>query len=243
LLAHDKMRLTMTTYPPCTMPADANRLLPGADALFARFQNCETAAHLERVAAFSRLIAMGLVRSHHLSHDFIEHLSLMARLHDVGMVSVPQAILSKPSKLTAAEMVAMKTHVVRGVEQVDQAIADLCWSGKPAAALLRNIVACHHERLDGSGYPAGLRSADIPIEARIVAVADVFDALATTRPYRRVWTESEIAIEFRLQVASNKLDADCVAVLMMAKEAREAVLQLWPDPPDAALPVRPVHRV
>lgn len=237
------MPLTMTRYCSIAVPAGAENILPAAQALFARFQNRETDAHLERVAAYSRLMAQGLARSYHFSPAFVEQASLLARLHDVGMVSVPDAILRKTSRLTAAEMVAMKTHVAKGLELVDKALSEVSGVDASAASMLRHIVACHHERLDGSGYPAGLKAAHIPIEARIVAVADVFDAMTTLRPYRRVWTEGEIAIEFRLQVASNKLDGDCVAALMVARTAREAILQQWPDPPDATQAVHPVHRV
>ncbi|MFM1907538.1 MAG: hypothetical protein RLZZ591_1215 [Pseudomonadota bacterium] len=237
------MHETMTRSSPIAVPAGAENILPGAKALFARFQSCETEAHLERVAAYTRLIAQGLARSHHFSPAFVEQASLLARLHDVGMVSVPDAILRKPSRLTAAEMVAMKTHVAKGLELVDQVLSEVSGVDTSAASMLRNIVGGHHERLDGSGYPAGVKAVQIPIEARIVAVADVFDAMTTLRPYRRVWTEGEIAIELRLQVASNKLDGDCVAALMVAQSAREAILQQWSDPPDATQPVHPVHRV
>ena len=242
-LTPDTIRPNMTQHTPIALPPGAETILPGVGALFGRFQNCETSAHLERVAAYARLIAQGLARSHYLSPEYIDQVSLMARLHDVGMVSVPAAILSKPSRLTAAEMVAMKTHVAKGLELLEQAMADLPFAASPAAGMLRNIVAGHHERLDGSGYPAGLKASDIALEARIVAVADVFDAMTTTRLYRRVWTEGEIAIEFRLQVASNKLDGDCVAALMLAQSAREAILQQWPDPPDATQPIHPTPRV
>jgi len=204
-------------------------------AISAQCLNVETDAHLERIAHLSQLIARGVARRHQLSDEFVAWVFLFARLHDVGMAGLPEAILRKPSRLTAAERVVMKTHVGKGLAQIDKLIHELAWADEPAARVMRNIVADHHERGDGTGYPLRKRMAHIPVEARIVAVADVFDAMSSTRLYRRVWSEREMVIEFRLLVASGQLDADCVAALLGAREECDNILRQFPDVPGLLL--------
>ncbi len=131
----------------------------------------ETGHHILRVATYSALIAeeMGL------SAEFIEKIRLYAPLHDVGKVGVPDRILKKEDVLTPDEFEEMKRHTQYGYELLAAARAD---------AMACNIALCHHERWDGSGYPNGLKGEKIPVEARIVAVADVFDAMITVRRYK-----------------------------------------------------------
>ena len=95
--------------------------------------------------------------------------------------------------------------------------------------IMRNIVATHHERGDGSGYPRGLTMADIPLEGRIVAVADVYDALINRRAYKESWDEAAVALELQREVDAGQLDGDCVAALMAAREARAAIKLRFAD--------------
>jgi putative two-component system response regulator len=130
-------------------------------------------SHIARVAAISRRLAlsMGLDRAR---SDLIYR---AAALHDVGKIGVPDSVLQKTDALTSAEERIMRQHVDHGVKIVRDGATDVL---KVAAA----IIGGHHEKWDGSGYPAGVSGEDIPIEARIVAVADVFDALCSERPYK-----------------------------------------------------------
>jgi response regulator RpfG family c-di-GMP phosphodiesterase len=131
----------------------------------------ETGGHILRVASYSALISEEIG----LSSEFCEKLRLYAPLHDVGKVGVPDKILKKKGKLTPEEFEEMKKHTLYGYELLQAARAD---------QVACNIALSHHERWDGSGYPKGLEGKSIPIEARIVSVADVFDALATNRYYK-----------------------------------------------------------
>ncbi|MFM7087385.1 MAG: HD domain-containing phosphohydrolase, partial [Cyanobium sp.] len=142
----------------------------------------ETGAHVERVSLYSRLIAMELGKRHALRSDFAEDLYLFAALHDVGKVAIPDCILHKPGPLDPEERRQMETHVERGNELVEEMISGLHLVASPKVAMLRHVVAGHHEKLDGSGYPIGLTAEQIPLEARIVAVADIYDALSQPRP-------------------------------------------------------------
>ncbi|WP_338086831.1 HD-GYP domain-containing protein [Magnetospirillum aberrantis] len=173
----------------------------------------ETGAHLARMARYARMIASKLADRQGFSDEFVEFVFQFAPLHDVGKVSVPDAILLKPGRLMPEEFEVMKTHVEKGVQIIDLMVQDFGLKSLPHFDLLRNIVAYHHEALDGSGYPYGLAGSDIPVEARIAAVADVFDALTSVRPYKTAWSNQD-ALELLQREAGTKFDPDCVAVMV-----------------------------
>jgi HD-GYP domain-containing protein (c-di-GMP phosphodiesterase class II) len=162
-------------------------------------KDTETAEHIERVGDLS--VAMG--EKLWLPSQRLMVLRWAGRLHDVGKIGVPNAILRKPGKLTPAEFEAIKLHSLRGWE-----IARRSGMLREAADTIRS----HHERLDGSGYPDGLRGPEITTEARIVAVADVWDALTSDRPYRAGMSEQEAA-EILLEQVGSHLDQDAVEAL------------------------------
>jgi len=183
----------------------------------------ETGAHLARMARYSRLIGLKLAPRHGLSDEFIEYLFQFAPAHDVGKIAVPDHILLKPGPLTHEEFVLMQHHVERGIEIVDLAVGDHGFISDVHLQMLRQIIACHHEKLDGTGYPRGLSGTDIPLEARIVAVADVFDALTSRRPYKDAWSNEAALATLAAEAEQNKLDPECVAAL--AASMRE-ILQI-----------------
>ncbi len=191
----------------------------------AQIRDLETGRHLERMAAYSRLMGEKLAVSHNLSDELIEYIYLFAPLHDIGKVGIPDKILLKPGKLDADEYTMMKRHVEIGETIAVQMGQDLCNGNPLAFHVMQNIIAGHHERGDGSGYPRGLKMSQIPIEARIVAVADVYDALSNARPYKKAWTEEEIKQEFTKELALGKLDEACVDALMNANTERQAIQQ------------------
>ncbi|MGE5478599.1 MAG: HD-GYP domain-containing protein [Bacteroidales bacterium] len=172
----------------------------------------ETGAHLARMARYARLIGNKMAARHELSDEYVEYVFQFAPLHDVGKVSVPDAILLKPGRLTPEEFEVMKSHVEKGVHIIDLMVQDFGLGSMPHFDLLRNIVAYHHEALDGSGYPYALAGDAIPLEARIAAVADVFDALTSERPYKKAWSNQD-ALDLLRSQAGIKFDPECVAVL------------------------------
>lgn len=140
----------------------------------------DTASHLRRISKYTGLVAAELG----LPLDLVEDLRYAAPLHDIGKVAIPDAILLKPGKLTPDEYEEMKKHPVYGGRMLENAESRLLKLG-------RNIALSHHEHWDGTGYPYGLRGEEIPLEARIVSVADVFDALTTRRVYKGAWTAED----------------------------------------------------
>ncbi len=177
-----------------------------------RIRDTDTGMHLERVSHYARLIARALPPTEGLDDDFIDDLSFFAPVHDIGKVAIPDYILLKQGVLDPAELEIMKGHVMSGVAVVEGLIRDFDPGGLARVSMLRNIVRGHHEALDGSGYPDGLKAEEIPLEARIVTVADVFDALTSERPYKRTWSQDE-AFGFLAERKGTRFDAACVAAL------------------------------
>ena len=146
-------------------------------AVLAEFRDTDTGEHTIRVGDLSAGIALEMGES----QEWAEQLRLAGRLHDIGKVSVPDAILLKPGPLTPAEFDVMKTHTTIGAEI-------LSGSSSPLVQLASEVALCHHERWDGTGYPLGLHAEHIPLSGRIVTIADVFDALTSRRTYKHAWT-------------------------------------------------------
>lgn len=177
------------------------------------YRDLETGSHIDRTAHYARLIARELASRYGITDEQIEHIFLFSPMHDVGKIGIPDNILRKPSKLDAAEFDIMKTHPVKGREIIDAVLDDFGLSAFGHTDILRNIAEYHHEAVDGSGYPNGLKGKEIPIEARISAVADVFDALTSRRSYKAAWSNEEAFAVLR-QMSNSKLDWDCVEALI-----------------------------
>jgi len=190
----------------------------------AQHRDIETGAHLDRMARYAGLIAGKLADKYDLDDEYIEHVFLFAPLHDIGKIGIPDTILLKPGKLTEEEFNTMKKHVDKGREIIDEMLRNFGLETFQHIDVLRNIASYHHEAINGSGYPHGLEGDDIPIEARIVAVADVFDALTSRRPYKEAWS-NEAAFNSLQKLAGITLDKECVEVLMNNPEEVEAIQQ------------------
>ncbi|MCP9815108.1 HD-GYP domain-containing protein [Synechococcus sp. GreenBA-s] len=194
-----------------------------------RLRDYETGNHLDRVAHYSRLIAKSLASPLGLSNAFVEQLFHYTPLHDIGKLGIPDAILRKTGELSSDERQLIQTHVELGLGILETVIGIHAVEDLPDFTLMRNIVGGHHERLDGSGYPKGLRGEAIPLEARIVAVADVFDAITCRRPYREPLPIEEGLLELERQVAAGHLDPRGVAALRRHSAEVVAIRQRFQD--------------
>ena len=217
----------------------AVRILAGAVKTahdMVHFRDPETGGHIDRMARYARLIAQHLAATGaaSLNDAVIERIFEFAPLHDIGKLALPDRILLKPAGLSPAEREEMKQHTVRGLEMIELIAHNFGLEHLDGLDLLRHIAESHHETMDGGGYPHGLRGREIPLEARIVAVADVFDALTSARPYKPSWTDDE-AYAWLRKLSRSKFDEDCVeALLFNAKKVKEIQVQFRDAEPGPA---------
>lgn len=189
---------------------------------FNHMRDDETGSHQDRMSRFARLIAQKVAVKYGLSDEHIESIFIFAPLHDIGKIAIPDHILLKPGKLTQEEFAHMQTHPLKGRDLVNRLLENFSLEEMPHIGILRNITELHHEALDGSGYPYGHTEENIPIEARIVTVADIFDALTSARPYKHAWSNDE-AFAWLKEMRGTKLDADCVDALLTSRSEIEAI--------------------
>lgn len=173
----------------------------------AEYRDWETGSHIMRMAHFARIIAAELT----LPQGEREAIFFATPMHDIGKIGVPDYILLKPGRLDDAEFAIMKQHTLIGHQILHDSSSDLL-------QLAAEIALSHHERFDGSGYPKGSQGAAIPLPGRIVAVADVFDALTSERPYKREW-QVEAAVATMKQDAGSHFDPECVAAFLRGLDA------------------------
>ena len=172
-----------------------------------------TYEHHGSVMEISREIAMGVATHYGLSNKQVYLISSYSAFHDIGKVAIPQGILIKPLPLTAEEKTLIRTHSARGAELIDNIVQEIGAEQIADVDMLRNVVFQHHERLDGSGYPLGLKGDEISIEARIVMVADAYDAMISERPYQRASSHEWAMSELREEVRLGKMCGVCVDAL------------------------------
>ena len=170
-----------------------------------------TRGHSDRVTRYSLLIAKEM----NLPATFLETLQISAQLHDVGKIGIEDHILKKPGALTEEEFEVMKTHTTKGANIL-----------RPVTQLAEMLpgIELHHEALDGRGYPYGLQGDQIPLLARVIAVADTFDALTTNRPYQKAHTPDQ-AFQIIKNLAGKRLDPACVAALLAVYERGDIKIQ------------------
>jgi HD-GYP domain-containing protein (c-di-GMP phosphodiesterase class II) len=188
----------------------------------AKTRDPESASHLDRISRYSRLVASRLGPRRYLSGEFIERVFEFSPLHDIGKIGIPDEIVLKPGELSSEEWALMREHPRRGLAIVDGLLGSAGLEAMAGLEILRNIVLHHHERVDGTGYPSGLAGERIPLEARIVAVADVFDALTSERPYKRAWSVAEASQTMR-ELSGRHLDGECVEALVLDLEPVEEI--------------------
>jgi len=162
------------------------------------YRDEDTGNHVVRMAEFAHLIAKQM----DLDPELCEVIRLATPMHDIGKIGIPDGVLLKPGKLTTQEWIVMRTHTQIGYEILKNSPS--CYVNTGAV-----IALGHHERFDGNGYPQGLAGVDIPIEARVAAVADVFDALQSERPYKKAWSMDR-TIDYLRNERGRHFDPNCI---------------------------------
>ena len=190
-------------------------------------RDSDTGAHVQKTAEYVKIIAESLKRNGYylekLTPKYMSDLVMSAPLHDVGKINISDTILNKPGKLTDEEYEIMKMHTVYGKEIMEKAIVTV--KGENYLKEARNMAAYHHERWDGKGYPEGLHGEVIPLSARIMAVADVFDALTSPRVYKPAFP-LEKALQILEEGSGTQFDPKCINAFMAAlPEVRQVLIK------------------
>ena len=176
--------------------------------LAGEYKDQDTADHVARIGGFSEVVA----RQMKLPDEIVEVIRHAAPMHDVGKIGIPDAILLKPGKLDAEEITVMRTHTTLGAQILSNSESEVLQMGE-------RIALAHHERWDGGGYPNRIAGEDIPIEARICAVVDVFDAVTVDRPYRKAVPHDEVN-EMMIGDSGTHFDADVLDAIEEIKEVQ-----------------------
>ena len=181
------------------------------------FRDKTTGNHLMRMAKYSALIGQHLG----LGTETVHVLEVAAPMHDIGKIGIPDAVLLKEGPLSSDEIEVMRDHPRMGYDIL---------KGSPSKYLSMGAIIAlgHHEKFDGSGYPNGLHGEDIPLVARIVAVADVFDALVSERPYKKAWTLDN-AVEFVKSQRQKHFDPTCIDAFLADRSAIETIMREFAD--------------
>jgi putative two-component system response regulator len=200
-------------------------------ATLAETRDNETGKHILRTQNYIRLLADHLKNHPRFSNyllrgDTIEMLCKTSPLHDIGKVGVPDRILLKPGKLDADEWIEMKKHAQYGHDALLRAEQEL--GSTDFLQLAREIAHTHHEHWDGGGYPQGLKGDDIPISGRLMAIADVYDALINKRVYKEAFSHQK-AVEIVRQSAGTHLDPDIVEAFLQIQDSFQDIAQLYSD--------------
>ncbi|MBC3766555.1 response regulator [Neptunicella marina] len=179
------------------------------------YNDLDTGVHIWRMAAYARAIAIACG----WDVNDARQLELAAPMHDTGKMGIPGSILRKPAKLNASEWAVMRTHTTMGYNILSKSRA-------PVFKLAAEVALRHHEKWDGSGYPDGLAGEDIPESARIVAIADVFDALTMKRPYKEAWSVEE-SVKTIQESAGSHFDPRLVSIFMQILPEIRAIKNSW----------------
>ncbi len=215
-------------YAEATAQMQNGLILTMADMVESR--DSDTGAHVQKTSAYVRIILEGLKEKGYyaakLTPKYMIDVEMSAPLHDVGKINIPDAVLNKPGKLDDDEYAIMKTHTTAGKEILEKAINTV--KGGSYLKEARNMAAYHHERWDGKGYPEGLHGEVIPLSARVMAVADVFDALASPRIYKPPFP-LEKALSIIEDGAGTQFDPKCVEVFMEHLDEVKQVLKKYQE--------------
>ncbi len=190
-------------------------------AKLAESRDNDTGEHLDRIKTYVSLLSEDLAQHiPEIDQKFIRNLELASSLHDIGKVGIPDSILLKPGRLTSLEREIMEEHAVIGgdcLEAIQMRLGD-----NDFMEIAKNVAYSHHERWDGTGYPHGAVGENVPLEARIVAVADVYDALTSKRPYKRAMSHEE-SRAIIVSGSGTQFDPEVVAAFLRNEDAFQAI--------------------
>ncbi|EGU31979.1 hypothetical protein VII00023_07984 [Vibrio ichthyoenteri ATCC 700023] len=186
--------------------------------------------HGRRMRLYTRLIAEQLAEQHQLDDEQVDAISLFAQFHDIGKTQVADAALRNRDPFSSYDALTAQTHMDQGVKIMEEIVSSVGEPNHPSIQLLNQIMRFQSERLDGSGYPYGFQGDEIPLSARMVAVATCFDAMTTDQNDRQALPVPSALLELEKQVQKGKLDTECVNALRHRQEYLKQVIRKFPEP-------------
>jgi len=199
-------------------------------AKLAEYRDEDTGSHLERIREYSRILAERLSGTpeyeKYISDNYIEDIFTSSILHDIGKVGIPDAILRKPAGLTDDEFEIIKTHTTLGGEAIEAIEKRI--EGQSFLTIGKEIAYHHHEKWDGSGYPNGYRAEEIPLSARIIALADVYDALTSKRAYKEAFSHQD-AINMITKLKGSHFDPNVVDAFLSSENEFKEIADAYHD--------------
>ena len=195
-------------------------------AKLAEYRDEGTGTHLERIREYAKMIAAEMAKSpnykNYITKEYIDDIYQSSILHDIGKVGIPDAVLLKPGELNTEEFEIIKRHTSLGGDAINAIESKI--EGRSFLYLGKEIAYNHHEKWDGSGYPSGLKGADIPLSARLVAMADVYDALTTKRFYKEAFSHAK-AKDIICSLKGTHFDPDVVDVFLTLEDEFDRIRQ------------------
>jgi len=202
----------------------------------AAYRDVETGEHLKRMRRYATTLAKALSNrppyNETIDEDFIRDIYYFSPLHDIGKIGIPDRILLKPGKLTPEEFEIMKSHTLIGAQALREAEAEASRLHRSLFKRAIDIAAYHHERYDGTGYPSGLKGDEIPLCARIVSLADVFDALTSPRPYKPAYSFND-AVKMIVAERGTRFDPDIVDAFLTALDEFKVIYETFSESPES----------
>ena len=204
--------------------------------LLSHHKDPETQNHLKRVAEYSRLIGLYLARRGKCNGDFVESVYHFSDMHDIGKSLIPEDILYSTEIYTDEERAIMNQHPDLGCQLLSNILTTFKYDNNQELNTILNIIRHHHERYDGNGYPDKLKGTDIPLEARIVTVADVIDALLSHRPYKQPWSIEDVELSL-INGSGTLFDPLCIDAILHSLNKVPLIQNRYPDVIEEDLPL------
>ena len=204
--------------------------------LLSHHKDPETQNHLKRVAEYSRLIGLYLARRGKCNGDFVESVYHFSDMHDIGKSLIPEDILYSTEIYTDEERAIMNQHPDLGCQLLSNILTTFKYDNNQELNTILNIIRHHHERYDGNGYPDKLKGTDIPLEARIVTVADVIDALSSHRPDKQPWSIEDVEL-YLINGSGTLFDPLCIDAILHSLNKVPLIQNRYPDVIEEDLPL------
>ncbi|WP_194437353.1 HD-GYP domain-containing protein [Vibrio fluminensis] len=186
--------------------------------------------HGRRMRAYTKLIAEYVADHRHLDDEQVDAIAAFSQIHDIGKTLLPDTLICDTNRFEPQQLMSARSHIDNGIKLMDEIVSSVGNPNHPSITLLNQIMRFQYEYLDGSGYPYGFSQEEVPLAARIVTVANIFDSMTTHRSYKQACSVTAALLELEKMVQQGKLDALCVDALRLKQEYLKQIIHKYPEP-------------